>query len=254
MVLRWLRAAEDLLVLGGFCMESGGKSGKSGNTQVDFISRCAPDGRELGRYLERHRAVDYSGRIIDEMDQDEIWQRAALGSDGRLYIAPDRNAYLVQVFGPDGSMQCQLEREMDGRPRSSERLASVRRDLEAWSRYYKNPPSEIRCCPSEPCITGLWPRPNGELWLRTSRGDHPATLGAAIVLDAYDSEGRFLHQVSLECPFDPYRDVLRPLGSGRLIVIRNGREATLDLKGNTRPNEGNGPVIVTCYRLDAASH
>ncbi len=254
MVLRWLRAAEDLLVLGGFCMESDNKSGKSGNAQVDFISRCTPDGRELGRYLERHRAVDYSGRVIDEMDHDEIWQRAVLGSDGRLYIAPDRNAYLVQIFGPDGSLQCKLKRKMDGLPRSSERLAAVRHDLEAWSRYHKSPPSEIRCCPSEPCITGLWTRPNGDLWVRTSRGDHPVTTGAAMVLDVYDSECRFQHQVSIECPFDPDRDVLRPLGSDRLVVVQNGKEAALDLKGNTRPNEGNGPVVVICYRLDVASH
>ena len=49
MVLRWLRAADDLLVLGGFCMGAG----KGSDTQMHFISRCTPDGRELGRYLER---------------------------------------------------------------------------------------------------------------------------------------------------------------------------------------------------------
>ncbi len=254
MVLQRIRAAGDLLILGGFCGEVGDKAGKGSSTQVIFVSRCTPDGRELGRYLERRRAVDYSGQVFDELDFDQPWDRVALARDGRLFLAPDRNRYLIQIFSPDGRMQLEIERDDSGLPRSSEQLAAVYRDLEALARYYKAPPQEIKVCPAEPCITGFWPRPDGELWVRTSRGDHLAVTDAPMVLDVYDETGLFRDQVSIDCPFDPNRDTLHPLGPDRLLVVQGGREASLDLKGNALPNESDELPMMICYQLREAAH
>lgn len=218
--LQMIHGTRDRLVLGGTSWETDGEKGKNatgGATEVLFIAHCDADGQELSRCLEQRREIDYSGELIDELDHDRPWDRVALSRDGYLFVAPDRNRYLIEVFAPGGELQHTIDRDAGGLERSSEQLAAVRRDLQARVRYYKNPPREIRVCSTEPCVTGLWPRPDRSLWVRTSQGDHQARTVGAVVLNAHDETGRFQNQVLLDFPFDPAAD-------DRLLPDRRGRE------------------------------
>jgi len=188
--------------------------------------------------------------VIDELDYDRPWDRVALSRDGYLFIAPDRNRYLIEVFAPGGELQHTIDQDADGLERSSEQLAAVRRDLQAQVRYDKSPPREIRVCSTEPCVTGLWPRPNGSLWVRTSQGDHQARTVGAIVLDAYDEKGQFQNQVLLDFPFDPAADTLHPLGPDRVLIVCGGRDAALERKGNVIPNESTELPTIVCYQIE----
>ncbi len=262
MGLRWVKSTADLFVFGGYCIGAGDKSGKSsksgkgkkrghdGSASINFISRCSTDGQELDRYLEQPWTLDRSGQLINEMDFDKIWERAALGPDSRLFLAPERDRYLINAYAMNGSLQFQINRPVDGLPRTPEQLASVKEDLKAWARYFKSPPREIKVCPAEPCITGLWPRPDGELWVRTSRGDHLSAAADALQLDVFDANGIFLHEISIRCQLNPDLDSLQPLGQDHLLVVVGGKEARLDVKGNTMPNESDSVVEIICYRLE----
>jgi 6-bladed beta-propeller len=251
-ILQLARAADQLLVIGGICRlaapKDGGKSGRNSSQEL-FLDRCDLKGRQLGRYMSQPITIDYAGREMNESDYEMPWDRVALAADGRLYFAPERNRYLIEVFTSDGELRHELTRNYNSLRRSKDQKAEVRRSLESFSRYYKIPPEAINIHSTVPDITALWPRPDGELWVRTSRGDSQWRREGLIRLDLFDAEGAYRHQIDLHCPFDPDHDLLFPLGDDRLLLVQGGKDATLDLKGQTQQNDGDEMLLVRYYRL-----
>jgi len=69
--------------------------------QTYFVDLCQPDGKRKVALLEKEHSIDYSAFHLDELAMDFVWTRFATGPDGRIYFAPERNEYRIDIFAPD---------------------------------------------------------------------------------------------------------------------------------------------------------
>ncbi len=62
------------------------------------------------------------------------------------------------------------------------------------------------------------------------------------MLDVFDAEGRFTHQLAVEVPGDPDRDGFFLLADGRVAVVVGGLDAWLSQQGVESSSE-DAPVL-----------
>ncbi len=218
------------------------------NTQRYYLSRCDNDGRELHRFFSKEYAINYADFVGDEIGLDFVWGRWALDDAGRLYAAPDRDEYKIQVIDPDGTTIRIIEREYETYVRTDEEKELTRLYVEATFRNHPVPPRECTVEETEPSIARLQTMPDGELWVMTSRGTRNLPDGIGMIYDAFDREGRFVRQVAVHGSFDTDRDLVRWLGDGRFVVIAGAGEGYLNAMGVSSGEEV-PPVEVICYRI-----
>lgn len=192
------------------------------------------EGRLLHTFAGKRHTINYADLVIDESGIDFVWNgRWAVDGSGRVYLAPDRNRYRIQVFAPDGSLEREIEREYKSWKRSGEEQQVARRQLQAIARNYPMPARELTTLDTEPDITALHCRPDGALWVGTSRGERERPEGVFCGLDEFDAAGRFTRRVMLAGEWDPRRDALFLVGPERAVVVTGALDAYLQMQGVT---------------------
>jgi hypothetical protein len=223
------------------------------NTQSYYMSLCDASGVEKHRFFSKEHPINYAEHIGDEMGLDFVWARWDLGPDGRLYAAPHRDRYQIQILDPDGTLVRVIEREYESYSRTGDEKELVRRYVEAIHRNHPVPPIECRVEDTEPDIAGLRAAPNGELWVTTSRGTRNLPEGIGLLIDVFEPEGRFVRQVAVHGEFDPDRDLLRFLGEDRFLVVIGAGEGYLNSMGVGSGEDGEAeeipPIEVICYEI-----
>ncbi len=218
--------------------------------QTFFLSRCDGQGKEKTSYLTKAYQVNYADFRLDETRMDFVWTRFAVGPDGTIYTAPERNAYLVRVQAPDGTVQREITRAHTLRPRDAEGRKTATRILEAIGSYYPTPLKGTTIEDVEPAITAVFLDDQGNLLVQANDPGAPEP-GVFAVLDVFDKQGRYVRQMALRCPGDPQRDGLVMLGGGRVVVLHGALDAWLTqqaVAGGERTGET--PALeVVCYSL-----
>jgi hypothetical protein len=244
---RSLGEADILLV--GIRMSFGGALSR----QTYFVDICQPDGQSETALLEKEHTIDYSSFHLDELAMDFVWTRFATGPDGRIYFAPTRNEYRIDVFAPDGTPERIIERPFTSLPRDESQRERAHQIIEAIGAYYPTPPQKITIEDHEPDVSGLYIRPDGELWVLSSRGAHERPPGVFAVLDVFDAEGVYRRQVELVAPGDAENDSLFFLRDGRPVVVVGALDAFLTQQGVTGGGSEEAPeavpLEVICYRI-----
>jgi hypothetical protein len=220
------RTAPDGILLAGIRFKQQGPQAQ----QTFFLSRCDVDGREQVVYQEKQYGLNYADFRLDEASMDFVWVgRMAIDDAGRVYSAPDRNRYLVQVHQPDGMLAREFARAVTAPERTAEDRDIAVKIHEAIGANYGVPLQGVTVEDTDPVIMGLWVRPDGEVWVQTTANQPPA--GAFALLDAFDASGQLVRQVALEVPGDPKRDGLYVLDDGRIAVVLGGLDAFLSQQG-----------------------
>jgi hypothetical protein len=237
------------LVLGGIAISY---SIDGSYTQRNFFTLCRPDGGEIATCFQIERTTHPSALELDEGQSDFPFDRFAIGPDGRVYLAPERNVYRIAVYSANGSLECYIERPYENLNRSKAEKQLAYNIQAAYGRYYPSPPSAIRVENRHPHITGLHVQANGELWVRTGRGDLMPTDGGCICYDVFDPAGHYRSQVTIDCPGSAARDALFLVSRDRLIVVTGGVAAALSLQGVEGAGENETELEqneVICYEL-----
>jgi hypothetical protein len=171
---------------------------------------------------------------------------------GRVYIAPDREAYRVEVYEPDGRLHHVIERDYPEHRRTPD-------ELEEWRRLFaasmRNVPFEMQIdlCPTAApidwIIGGLWAREDGRLWVRTSRSAVDQPPGVMLTYDVFAPDGRFVEQVRVACPGDGQEDALFFAGPDRVILVTGFMDAVRAMFGGVEGHEDvePRPMEVVCY-------
>jgi len=189
MVLNGAQGLPDgILVLGIRMSMTGGPM----NNQTFFLARTDLQGREQTIYLEKPYAVDFSDFRLDEMKMDFVWSRFAGDDQGLVYTAPERNAYLIRVQGPDGAVVREIAREFTAAPRSDDDRQRAHQILEGIAAYYGGVPLRGTTVEDvEAAVTSLGIGPDGDLWVQNSNpGELPE--GVFTRLDVFDLRGRLV--------------------------------------------------------------
>ncbi len=222
-------------------------------------------GQPLHVYRE-FKETSHGGEIrLGAGPENDFIRNWALGTSGRLYMAPDFGEYRIEVFDTAGQLERIIHREYKRLHRTEHDIERDREEAEEMSRQFGGD-IDRDILEYERDIQDLHPRPNGHLWVETSRGMRDRPAGTVGIFDAYDEKGHFLHQVTIKADFDPRRDnfVLRgdrlfvlkeaeaqPAttssggGGGMQIMIRSGNAVDDDEDDD---DEGM-PPYVACYRI-----
>lgn len=222
-------------------------------TRTWYVARFDAEGNELARCWERNLSVDFARPIIREADIiDPVVFACAAGADGRVYLAPDRYHYSVQVYNPDGSMQRRIEREFETRQRSGLEIGRVQSVFDVWTSQGPNAPeTEVETVAAT--ITALYVDDHNSLWVENSRSGVIESDGATWTYDIFDADGRFTRQVALKCDANPLDDQLFRIRDDMIVLIKGSIPALYasmaggaqDLVDGTEAES----MEVVCYRI-----
>jgi hypothetical protein len=212
-----------------------GQPGGSG--QQYFLSYCDARGTETKTIMEKMHPIDYSDFRLDELEMDFVWGRWTVDKDGRMYVAPKRNEYSIDVYSPSGELERTFTRDYESYQRNDELKRIARMVIEGVGSYHPVPLQGITIEDTEPDITGMWVARDGTLWVQTSRGDREKPEGAYSVYDVFTPEGKFLKQAALMCDADPSRDSLGMMDDGRIVVVYGILDAWLTQQAVERTEE-----------------
>jgi hypothetical protein len=221
-----------------------------------YLARIATDGTEEVRLIEKQSERDMQRFVWDE-GEDYFVQHGglALGAKGRVYAAPVRDRYQVQVYALDGTIERVIEREFTPRKRNQDDKDRVSNTMRMVING-REVPKEI--ADTDPCIDQLWVDDAEQLWVLSSRSDRDQPDGVFQIYDIFDERGRFVRQTAVTCPGDPLEDGLFLLGKGRAILVRGLVASAVamvgEAGGDDTADEGDPPVLeVICYRMKMQS-
>ena len=114
-----------------------------------------------------------------------------------------------------------------------------------------------------PCINwrGVMARPDGSIWVSTSRGTDGVGNDTLGTFDIYDPKGRFVRQAKLDGQFDNEDDAVFFVGDKVFVItefidsVKNARGAAAGEDADEDAEEAE-PMAIICYRsseLDAAA-
>ena len=89
-------------------------------------------------------------------------------------------------------------------------------------------------------VRGIVVRPDGSVWVDSSRNSRRREAGAVGPFDRYDPQGRFVERVTLKADYDPERDDVVVAGD-RLFVIKEAQMTS----GTFQASSGAMNMVIT---------
>lgn len=202
----------------------------TGQLRTNFVASYDVEGHELTRFHSQEREMDFTRFefVEDEMDRVDF-RKACVGTDGRVYLAPVRNKYLINVYRPDGALDRVIEREFTHRPRSDKDYEAVKTAVEAQLAQLPNAVLEVSR--TEPDIGGLHFGTDGNLWVTSSRSGFEQPEGVLSTYDVFSPDGHFIKQVRARCPGNGLEDTLFFTPGGDAVMVTGFTSAVRAMQG-----------------------
>jgi hypothetical protein len=218
-----------------------------------FLGIFDRDGTETARVLTRGTGADFGRREFIERD-DYFVDRGgwAVGPDGFLYMAPERNRYVVHVHAPDGGLLRVIERDYTPQQRTAaekEAVASGVSMMIDGERVAVDAEIEDH----EPCIVRIDIDDRGRLWIQDGNSTSDLPAGVMLACDVFAPSGEYLERVQIACKGEADRDRLYVLPENRFVLLRNIRAAYASLfGGRDSAEEGDAvaPLEVVYFRQE----
>jgi len=225
---------------------------ESSQDRTSFLASFGTDGIEKTRYLEQKTTFDFSDFRVVEKDQYFVYPRRwTLGARGEVYAAPVRDRYVIHVYSPDGKLERVIERTFEPRLRTAKENARIEALAAAQTRQV---PIEIKIEleKTEPAVTSIHARENGELWVVSSRSVVEQPQGVMLTYDVFDAKGEFIRQVAVGCEGDGIEDGLFFAGRDHMLLVKGLADAAATMQGAS-PEAAEGeeplPMEIVYYRV-----
>lgn len=231
-------------------------------TQTNVLGLFNAEGKQIKQVHARDSHFDFANPKITEMEFDNFMNRWGTGADGRIYAVPVLKEYAINVWGPDGELDRVIEREYPEHPRTPEEKAELEDLYKQLTQGGGMPPNttyEVETI--HPCINwrGIYARPDGSIWVSTSRGANDVGNDTLGTFDIYDPKGRFVRQAELMGQCDNDDDAVFFVGD-KVFVITEFIDSVKNARGSAAGEEEGAeepePMAIICYRssdLDAAA-
>jgi len=199
--------------------------------RTNFVAAFDDEGNETIRYFENEYFWDFTNFTFDEAGMNRIdFRKVAVGKDGRIYVAPERDAYQVNVYTADGTLERVIEREYIHRDRDDEEFDRVKTTMEAALAQIPN--VKIVPAKTEPDIGSLDFGTDGNLWVATSRSGIDQPEGILTTWDIFTPDGHFLKTVSAKIEGDGENDLIIWTPDGNAVLVTGFTEAMEALQSN----------------------
>ncbi|MFH1845558.1 MAG: hypothetical protein ABIF77_20420 [bacterium] len=232
----------------------------TGGNMQSFVSAFATDGREIQQYFTDEAAFDFRNPVWVEKDRYNVFGgRWALGPDGQIFAARERDRYSVSVYTADGELERFIEREVAAHRRSDREKERVAAGMAPRGRFMRDITVTVE--DTAPVISSLRVDDQGRLWVLSSQGNRNQPDGVFCSYDIFDAEGSYIHQLQVAGPGDALQDRLIFLDEDRLIRITGVADAIAVMRGrvaNSDPvldeeeeeaAEETEPLEVICYKI-----
>jgi len=193
-------------------------------TRINFVAAFDDEGKETVRFFENSYHWDFTNFTFDEAGQNRIdFRKVATGKDGRVYVAPDRDAYQINVYTADGTLERVIEREYDHRVRSDEDFNRRKTLMEAALAQIPN--AKIITAKTEPDINSLSFGTDGNLWVTNSYSGVEQPAGILTTWDVFTPDGHFVKTVSAKVDGDGENDLIIWTPGGDAVMVTGFTEA-----------------------------
>jgi hypothetical protein len=226
---------------------------EDGLSRTSFLASLAETGEELVRFCEHVTVLDFQRAHLVERDMLACFLGAyAVGPDGRVYAQRERNEYAIEVFRPDGTLERVIEREYESWKRDKRELDRMNALFEVQAKQLSFDITwEVET--HEQAISGMHVAADNTLWVQHSRSGRDQSPGVLLTYDLFDSQGRYLQEVSIACEGDPNYDGLIFLEDGRVLLVKGLVLARMTSSGSQGAvygdEEETGPLEVICCRM-----
>ncbi|MFH2053254.1 MAG: hypothetical protein ABIK96_12365 [bacterium] len=249
------QASGDVILVSGTHMQRGDQP--EINLRQNFLERIGDDGLMKNRYASNDTKYDFTDFVFSEREHiPTFWWCFDVAPDGRVYAAPDRDAYRIEEFAPDGSLVRVVERDCEPLARTEaefRRMEGMVKSALAGMRFQPT----IRVEHGEAAFAymhrALQLHPDGSLWVLSSRGVRKGEPGVMAVFDVFDREGRFARQVALRAPHEGQRVGIFLSGRDRILVVKGFFESLAAQFGNGATFSGDDEEVevpeVICYEM-----
>jgi hypothetical protein len=221
-----------------------------------FLSMYSLAGAELVKLASRQAARDYNDFVFAEKDEmPGFYWANCVGLDGRVYTAPRRDEYAIEVYSPEGKLERVIRREYEHLRRSP---AAHRRFFDLLDSIFRTVPFEYRIEIEDneydilAMQRGVRVRDDGSLWILPGRGAYEQPDGVMLTFDVFDPEGHFQRQVVVRGDHDGVWDGFFFAGEDRAVVVTRQIEAIGAQYGDgaaVLSDEEGAAMEVICYRL-----
>jgi len=201
--------------------------------------------------FERRHELDRTQAMVFDEETAEPLSIFAVDQQGRTLLAPAYGSYEVHCFDSSGVRTHVIMREYDRLARTpAERESEHAMLVQSLSAF---PNSQVRSSAWVRDILQVTARPDGCMWVESSRGWRPEEPGVALVIDQFDEEGRFARQAVLHGPMDHWEDFVCVHGDTLLRVTSATSTWAAALasppSGDAERIEEAEAQLVICYRL-----
>jgi hypothetical protein len=208
-----------------------------GMMRTQYLFRCDPEGKMEVDYLTRSASSNLMrDGWIEKNHYFPSHERWDIDREGRVLAATERNEYRITVFASGGDPLFTFGRDHEPWKRTEDEKQEIR-DALTVLRDGERIQVEVDVEDHEPAVLALYARPDGEVWVMTSRGVRPEEDGIMVVYDVFDAAGVFTRQVALALDGDPDEDRLYLLGEDRVALVRGAVQARRNTFGGSRAEE-----------------
>jgi len=209
-------------------------------------------GEQVATYFEQQDKRDFAHLTFEEkkMRNNAVtWSAAA---DGHVYVSDNFDAYDIDVYAPDGTLERVIEREYESRVRSPEEIEENTPRVMIRSGNQTQRP-EVKASEMDRDIQEIYPRDDGTLWVLSSHGAFDAPEGAIATFDVFDTDGKFMRRVTLEGEGSYKKDGLHFVNDRLYVVtgLRSARRAMFGGMGDDEEGieEEDEPMGIICYDM-----
>ncbi len=224
-----------------------------GQSRTWYVSRFDAEGNELARCWEREIDLNFAEPVIRENDVlDPVVFACAAGTDGRVYLAPDRYNYAIHVYGPDGQQQHVIEKTFEQRQRIDIETRRIQRVFDAWTSQGPAPPETVVETVAT-TISALYIDDNNNLWVENSRSASTESNRTRMTYDIFNTNGYFKRQVAFVCEANFIDDQLFRVRDDIVVLIKGSIPALYAAMAGGAQGSGeeteSEPMEVICYRI-----
>lgn len=228
--------------------------GETGQSRDSSLQRISFAGEVLATFARTEAYLDFGKPHFREREMAAPFLAAhAVGPDGRVYLAPDRDRYLVQVWSADGTLERTITRAFDN-PRRPQRTTDRLNAL--FAEQDRALPFRItwEVEPHDQAVGEIFVTPDGQMLVASSRCFRDLPQGVFCRYDVFDAQGRWSHELDILCPGDREQDGLIWLEDGRVLRVVGLQMARLTASGNGGAVEGQDDTAevmeIICCRPD----
>lgn len=240
--------ADRVVVAGAIQSQAEGKQ-----IQTAYLKAYDPDGKEIAHYCDVKQEMRFGGMEFDEKQFNDFARRWALADDGRVAVAIDFDPYRIHVYNPDGTVNRIIERpDYELLERTSEEKERFQKFFDGITQWNRG--STFKVSDTHATVTGIWFRPNGNLWVLPSRGSHGREPGLLASIDEYNRDGQYVRRIDMVVDGgDPNEDGVFMVGA-RLYRVTDLFSSTMASMGGDENADAADvePSRLVAYRLDIA--